>query len=95
MIHYFYKTSGDVSKFKSFAVIVFSICLVLTCINRPSDDGGAQFFFTKLRVVQEYMSLAGVPCLFAEVGKSGTGGAAFKNLGKKNCGSQVVDFFGI
>jgi hypothetical protein len=41
------------------------------------------------------MSLAGVPCLFAEVGKSGTGGAAFKNLGKKSCGSQVVDFFGI
>lgn len=28
--------------------------------------------------LKEHMSLAGVPCLFAEVGKSGTGGAAFK-----------------
>ena len=34
-------------------------------------------------MVQEHMSLAGVPCLFAEIGKSGTGGAAFKNLGEK------------
>ncbi|CAL1167780.1 unnamed protein product [Cladocopium goreaui] len=33
--------------------------------------------------LKEHMSLAGVPCLFAEIGKSGTGGAAFKNLGEK------------
>ena len=30
---------------------------------------------------QEHMSTAGVPCLYAEIGKSGTGGAAYKRHG--------------
>mmetsp|Transcript_95439 Transcript_95439/g.116854 ORF Transcript_95439/g.116854 Transcript_95439/m.116854 type:complete len:193 (+) Transcript_95439:44-622(+) len=29
--------------------------------------------------LKEHMSTAGVPCLYAEIGKSGTGGAAFKS----------------
>lgn len=37
---------------------------------------------------QEHMSTAGVPCLYAEIGKSGTGGAAYKSNSEAVCGKE-------